>query len=328
MQQEAADGDCIMIDVNYLRDKWAFVFPGQGSQYVGMGKLLYESSPAARAVFERADEVLGFPLSKLCFEGPADELQDTINAQPAILTVSIAALEALKEKWGKLGAIIAPRFVAGHSLGEYTALVAAGSLSFEDTLLLVRERGRLMKEADQTVPGGMAAVIGLQREEVEQVCEEAQELGVVVCANANSPVQNVISGDLAALNRAMELAKQRGAQRVARLAVSIASHSPLMQQAGEQLARIIENLQLSDPSVPIIGNLSGQALTTADEIKRELVAHLVGSVQWSRSVRQMVDQGISNFMEIGPGSTLSGLIKRISDEVETMTLSDADFAKV
>lgn len=317
-----------MLDVNQFRDKWAFVFPGQGSQYVGMGKQLYESSPAARAIFERADEVLGFPLSKLCFEGPADELQDTVNAQPAILTVSIAALEALKEKWGKLGAIIAPRFVAGHSLGEYTALVAAGSLSFEDALLLVHERGRLMKEADQLAPGGMAAVIGLDRAEVEEVCEEAQELGVIVCANANSPVQNIISGEIAPLLWAMELAKERGAQKVARLAISIASHSPLMQQAGEQLACMIDNLHLNDPKVPIIGNLTGQALTTADDVKRELTAHLVGSVQWTRSVRQMVDAGISNFMEIGPGSTLSSLIKRISDEVQTMTLVDADMAKV
>ncbi len=317
-----------MIDVNYLRDKWAFVFPGQGSQYVGMGKLLYASSPAAHKVFDQADAVLGFALSNLCFEGPANELQDTLNAQPAILTVSIAALEALKEKWGKLGAIIAPRFVAGHSLGEYTALVAAGALTFEDALLLVRERGRLMKEANQTAPGGMAVVIGLGREEVEQICEDVQELGVVVCANINSPMQNVISGEEVALTRAMELARQRGAKRVSRLAISIASHSPLMQQAGDQLARLIENLHLSDPKVPIIGNLSGQALTTADEIKRELLVHLIGSVQWTRSVRRMVDEGINNFMEIGPGSTLSGLINRISDNVQTMTLSDADVAKV
>ena len=215
--------------VNALKARIAFVFPGQGSQYVGMGKELYDASPAARRVFQQADAVLGFPLSTLCFEGPQDELDDTFNAQPAILTVSIACLEALKERYGPLGYVLTPTLVAGHSMGEYTALVAAGVLDFEDALKLVRERGRLMKEMAKDYPGGMAAVVGLYEQALEEVVREAQSEGMVSLANANSPGQTVLSGELSALQRAMELAKARGARLVQRLQVSIAAHSPLMQ---------------------------------------------------------------------------------------------------
>lgn len=302
--------------------KISFVFPGQGSQYVGMGKEVYERSAAARAVFDEADRVLGFPITDLCFNGPADMLNDTQYAQPAILTVSVAYLEAMREKLRESGTPVEPFYVAGHSLGEYTALVAAGSLQLADALTLVWERGRLMKEEGERRPGGMAAVIGLSDECLKEVVEEASSEGVVVIANSNSPVQTVISGEIQALLKAMELAKNEGAARVARLAVSIASHSPLMQQAGLQLSQVISNIKLTDPIVPLIANITGQALTTADDIKRELSEQLCKPVAWVASVRQMVEGGVNTFVEIGPGQVLSGLIRRISDDVQVIKLED------
>jgi [acyl-carrier-protein] S-malonyltransferase len=311
-----------------MKARIAFVFPGQGSQYVGMGKQLYETSPAARRIFEQADATLGFPLSKLCFEGPQEELDDTINAQPAILTVSIACLEALKERFGPLGYIGAPSLVAGHSLGEFTALVVAGVLDFEDALKLVRERGRLMKETGQQRPGGMAAVIGLDEATLEEVVQEAQAEGVVTLANANSPGQTVLSGELAALQRAMELARARGARLVQRLAVSIASHSPLMQQAAQHFSELISQINLRPPEVPLIANISAQALTTVDELRAELSEQLTRPVQWTRSVQAMVSQGVDTFVEIGPKQVLTGLIKRITPEAHPISLNDAEVARL
>lgn len=305
-----------------MMQKISFVFPGQGSQYVGMGKEVFERSAAARAVFEEADRVLGFAVSDLCFNGPAEVLNDTQYAQPAILTVSIAYLEAIREKLRETGAQIVPQYMAGHSLGEYTALVAAGSLEFADALRLVWERGRLMKEEGERRPGGMAAVIGLSDERLREVVAEANSEGVVVIANSNSPVQTVISGEIQALLKAMELAKNEGAARVARLTVSIASHSPLMQQAGTQLSQLISNINLTDPLVPLVANITGQALTTADDIKRELSEQLCKPVAWVASVRQMVEGGVNTFVEIGPGQVLSGLIRRISDDVQVLKLDD------
>ena len=212
----------------------AFVFPGQGSQYVGMGKALCDVSETARRVFQRADEILGFALSKLCFEGPEPDLNDTINAQPAILTVSVACLNVLRERWQASGELMAPRYVAGHSLGEFTALVAADVIDFDTALLLVRERGRLMKENGLERPGGMLAVLGLGREALEAVVAEASAAGVITLANANSPGQSVLSGEALALDRAAELARSRGAARVVRLPITIASHSPLMARAAAQ----------------------------------------------------------------------------------------------
>lgn len=313
--------------LNSMKAKIAFVFPGQGSQYVGMGKELYENSPAARQVFERADAALGFSLSKLCFEGPEEELDDTVNAQPAILTVSVACLEAMKERFSILGHAVAPALVAGHSLGEFTALVAAGVLDFEDAVKLVRERGRLMKESAETRPGGMAAVIGLDPETLNEVCEEAQVVGIVTLANDNSPGQSVLSGDLAALQKAMELAKARGARLVRRLAVSIAAHSPLMQQAAHNFQETIQHVQLRPPQVPLLSNISAQALTTAEEVYHELTEQLTRPVQWTRSVQEAVGQGVETFIEIGPRQVLSGLIKRISNNVQSISLSDTELVQ-
>jgi [acyl-carrier-protein] S-malonyltransferase len=273
-------------------------------------------------VFEAADRVLGFSLSEICFEGPADKLNDTQYAQPAILTVSIAQLEALREKWSQSGISIEPEYVAGHSLGEYTALVAAGSLEFEDALKLVWERGRLMKEEGELRPGGMAAVIGLAAERLAGVVEQASSVGMVVIANSNSPLQTVISGEIEALLKAMDLARQEGAAKVARLAVSIASHSPLMQQAGAQLSQFLEGINLVDPIVPLVANITGQALTTAEDIKRELSDQLCKPVAWVASVRGMMESGVSTFIEVGPGQVLSGLIRRISDEAKVLNIDD------
>lgn len=303
-------------------DKISFVFPGQGSQFVGMGREVYERSEAARAVFDEADRILGYPITELCFNGPADTLNDTQYAQPAILTVSIAYLEALREKLRATGRQIEPIYMAGHSLGEYSALVAAGSISFADALRLVWERGRLMKEDGERRPGGMAAVIGLTPERLQNVVDRASSEGLVVIANSNSPVQTVISGEIAALLKAMELAKNEGAAKVARLAVSIASHSPLMQQAGAQLSQLIGNINLVDPLVPLVANITGQALTTAEDIKRELSDQLCKPVAWVASVSQMIEGGVNTFIEVGPGQVLSGLIKRISDDAQVLKLED------
>jgi [acyl-carrier-protein] S-malonyltransferase len=288
-----------------------------------MGQRLHEISEAARRVFDQADEALGFRLSRLCFDGPADELQDTINAQPAILTVSHAALEALRERWYQLGGAIAPSAVAGHSLGEYSALVSAGSLDFGDAVRLVRERGRLMQEAGRERPGGMAAVIGLSSEALADVCRLASMDGeIVVVANDNGPGQTVISGELRALERAMELATMRGAKRVVRLEISIASHSPLMERAGLQLNEAASRFSFSEPSTPVVANLTGRFVTSVEEIRRNVGQQMVRPVQWTGSVYEMVDAGVGTFLEVGPGQVLSGLIRRIKREVKTLSVAD------
>jgi [acyl-carrier-protein] S-malonyltransferase len=293
-----------------------------------MGKALYEASETARRVFKRADEVLGFGLSKLCFEGPELELNDTINAQPAILTVSIACLQVLRERWQAGGQVVAPRYVAGHSLGEFTALVAADVIDFESALVLVRERGRLMKENGKERPGGMLAVLGLDKEILEEVVAEASGVGVITLANANSPGQLVLSGEATALDRAAELAKARGAARVIRLPITIASHSPLMARAAAQFGEIVAKLPLRQPRIPVVANITGQILTTADEIRKELGDHILRPVQWTASVVEMVARGSAEFLEIGPGQVLSGLIRRISAEVLVITLNDRELARV
>jgi [acyl-carrier-protein] S-malonyltransferase len=304
--------------------KVALVFPGQGSQFVGMGQALYAGSATARGIFDRADELLGIPLSTLCFEGPATELEETVNAQPAILTASVAILEAVREAAASTGTPLDPVVVAGHSLGEFTALVAAGAIDFADALGLVRERGRLMKQAGDEQPGGMAAVIGLDAGSLADVCLEAGHDGIVVVANDNCPGQTVISGEVGALTRAMELAKERGAKRVARLGISIASHSPLMAQASSQFGELIASVQLRTPRVPVVGNSRGEAIATIDGLREELMSHIERPVQWTRSVQEMIAMGVDTFIEVGPGQVLSGLIKRISRDVSIIAVDDLE----
>jgi [acyl-carrier-protein] S-malonyltransferase len=293
-----------------------------------MGKQIYDASPVARRIFERADEALGFSLSQLCFHGSQEELDDTINAQPAILTVSVATFEALRDRLQVLGHEFKPIFTAGHSLGEYTAMVVSGVIGFEEAVRLVRERGRLMKETALARPGGMAAVVGLDEGVLEEVVREAQSAGTVTLANANSPGQTVISGDLSALQRAMELAQARGARMVQRLAISIASHSPLMQQAAQHFNELLARMPFNPPQIPMIANISAQAITTVEDLRQELVEHLTRPVQWTRSVREMMAQGVDTFVEVGPRQVLSGLIRRISSDARPISLSDVEVAKL
>ncbi|MBI2953017.1 MAG: ACP S-malonyltransferase [Chloroflexi bacterium] len=300
----------------------AFVFPGQGSQHVGMGKDIYDSSPAARRIFADADEVLGFSMRSLCFEGPDEELTDTVNAQPAILTVSIACLEAFRERCDGRGIALRPALVAGHSLGEYSALVAAGALGFRDAVALVRERGRLMKEAGQRYPGGMAAIMGLDNATLEQVCAQASEEGIVVVANHNCPGQTVISGDNQGLQRAIELATSTGARRAVRLAITIASHSPLMQYAATHFEEKLNATAFAQASVPVVCNLTAKPASSVEEIRCELAEQVCHSVRWEQSIVHMVGANVDAFLEIGPGQVLAGLIKRISKEVRAVSIND------
>jgi len=302
-------------------NRTAFVFPGQGSQSVGMGAALVKSFPVARQVFEEADAVLGFPLSRITWEGSESELNDTINTQPALLVHSMAVLFVLRE-WRPE---FRPAFVAGHSMGEFSALVAAGSLSYPDALRLVRHRGELMKEAGEKSPGGMAAVLGLDLQTVEKICEESsQKEDVVQVANDNCPGQVVISGASTALKRAISLAQEAGARRIRKLAVSIAAHSPLMQGIQTRFLEAIENSNLLDPRIPIIGNVSALPLNTAREIQADLQAQLTSPVRWTESVQEMVSRGIRTFIELGNGTVLSSLIKRINPEVEGISIGNPD----
>jgi len=290
--------------------KVAYIFPGQGSQWVGMAKDLYYSSSQVKAIFDEADSVLGIPLSQLCFEGPEEVLRHTVNAQPAILTVSIAYLRynpQLQER---------PAFVAGHSLGEYTALVASQVLDFATAVYLARERGRLMQEAGEREHGGMAAIIGLDEALIREICHltEAQ------IANINSPGQIVISGSSEVLAKAVKLAEEKGARRIVPLQVSGAFHSPMMQPASEGLSKVIQEIDFHEPIIPIIGNTTANPITTADEVKTELLEQLCHCVKWQRSVEYMIDKGVSTFIEIGPGQVLTGLVKRINKGVQTVNI--------
>jgi [acyl-carrier-protein] S-malonyltransferase len=324
----------------------AFLFPGQGSQAAGMGADIFETSPAARRVFESADEALGIALSDLCFHGPDDVLRETINAQPAIVTVSLALLAALQaslnEHTSSWSSPLVPSYTAGHSVGEYAALVASGALQLKDALRLVRERGRLMHYEGTVCPGGMAAVIGMEEGPLEEVCQEATAQAVVnlprdahpgqgrvSIANFNAPGQIVISGEQAALSVAMELAKARGAKRVIPLAVSGAFHSPVMQPAAVGLAQAIEQTEVHDASIPIIGNMHAKPLTKAQEIREELAQQIAAPVQWTRTIEYLAGAGVTIFLEIGPGQALTGMVKRIAKSVTTLNVSSgADIEKV
>ncbi len=296
--------------------KTAWVFPGQGSQSVGMCRDLYDNVKSAKVVFEQADEALGVALTKLIFEGPEEELRQTINAQPALVTAGYACLQAARELNGDK--LVSPAFVAGHSLGEYTALAASGVVDFSTAIRLARERGRLMHEAGQKRAGTMAAIIGLDEAKLAEVCKQSD----TVMANINSPGQIVISGASENMTRAIELATAAGASRAIPLQVSGAFHSPLMQPAAEGLTKYIDAADFKTPVIPIVGNVTALPLTTPEDVKTELKKQLLNPVQWIRSIEYMAQQGVTTFIEIGPGRVLAGLIKRINKEAAILNLGD------
>jgi [acyl-carrier-protein] S-malonyltransferase len=274
-----------------------------------MGQDLYQVEPSSRAVFDQADDLLGFELSKLCFNGPEEKLTDTVNQQPALLATSVATWEAMKaHDW------LLPDFVAGHSLGEFTALVVAGSLTFADGLALVRRRGELMRDAGERHPGAMAAILALDVTQVEQICLEAQESAgrPVQVANDNCPGQVVISGDRQALQIAVDLAKQAKARKVVTLPITIAAHSALMESAAADFAAVVEATPIKPPQMPVIGNVTGRPLTEVAEIRQELKDQLTSPVCWTSSMNYLLDQGVTSVVEIGPGEVLLGLMKRIN----------------
>jgi len=319
----------------------AFLFPGQGSQIVGMGADIFTASTAARHVFKAVDQALGFSLSELCFHGPENSLRETINAQPAIVTVSLALLAAFQEALSSPARVsswsspLVPSYTAGHSVGEYAALVAAGALDLESAARLVRTRGQLMHQEGSVCPGGMAAIIGMDGETLEAICQEAtaqtvgslspdarihQGEGQVAVANFNAPGQIVISGERRALGLAMDKAKARGAKRVIPLAVSGAFHSPVMQPAASSLAEAIDATNIHDAAIPIIGNIDATPLTEARAIRAELAQQIASPVQWIRTIEYLEHVGVTIFLEIGPGQALTGMVKRITKGATTINI--------
>ncbi len=298
--------------------KTAFLFPGQGSQYAGMGRTLSARFPAARAVFDEADAALGFGLSELCFNGPEDQLKLTENTQPALLAVSTAAYRVLSENG------VRPDYVAGHSLGEYSALVAAGSLAFADAVRLVRKRGQYMQQAVPAGVGAMAALLKLPDGKLDGVLEEAAQGEVVTAANLNSPEQIVIAGNTAAVQRAMELAKAAGARRAVLLPVSAPFHCPLMKPAQGRLKADLDAAQFRDLSVPLVNNWQARAIATGEEARQGLFEQVPNPVRWLESVRWLSSQGVTRCIEVGPGGVLSGLLKSIDPEIQGLKFGEAD----
>jgi [acyl-carrier-protein] S-malonyltransferase len=297
----------------------AFIFPGQGSQYVGMSKSFYDGYRVARDVFDEADEVLGFGLSVLAFNGPGDELDRTENTQPALLAASVAALRVLEESLE-----LTPVCMAGHSLGEYTALVAAGAMSFRDAVRLVHLRGKFMQDGVEAGEGGMCAVLGLDAESVFGICSEATRDGsIVVPANINSPAQVVVSGHAAAVKRAAALSRERGAKRVVELKVSAPSHSPLMAGAAARLNHILERVELKDLNVPVYSNVEAEPIGDVSRVRDLLTRQLTSPVLWVDTIKSMKRDGVGAVVEIGPGKVLSSLVKRIDKTIDTFNLDSA-----
>lgn len=296
----------------------AFIFPGQGSQSAGMGKDLADNFAVARAVFEEADDAIGFHLSRLCFEGPEDDLKLTANTQPAILATSIAALRVLQAEAG-----LKPVLVAGHSLGEYSALVAAGAMSFADAVRTVRARGTFMQEAVPVGIGAMAAILGVEPDVLSIICEEAAQGEVVSPANFNSPGQIVIAGHASAVNRAIEIAKAKGYRKAMLLPVSAPFHCSLMKPAGDRLSTTLETIPMAPLTVPVVTNVEARANSDYQRVKELLVRQVSAPVRWEESVTHMVTQGATRFIEIGPGKVLSGLVKRIDKSCDTRNIEDS-----
>ncbi len=301
----------------------AFVCPGQGSQAVGMGKALAADSPAAAAVFAAADLALGDSISELAWDGPAERLDLTEQAQPAILAASMAILAALRERWSANGlSAPVPAFIAGHSMGQYSALVAAGALGLEDGVRLVRERGRLMQASGQGRDGAMAALIGLDDERLPELVGAASKHGVFVVANRNAPGQVVVSGERRAVEAGAELAKTLGAKRAIVLPVSVAAHSPLMAEAAVGMRAALADVVFHTPAVPLLANANARPITTAEGARTELIEHLTAGVDWVRAVEKMAAAGVTTFVEVGPGRVLTGLIKRIAPDAEVIPADD------
>ncbi len=296
--------------------KIAFIFPGQGSQYAGMGQELARNFPAARRVFEQADDALGFTISQLCFEGPEDELRLTENTQPAILTCSVAVHAVLRERG------VEPDYVAGHSLGEYSALVAAGSIEFADALRLVRKRGRYMQEAVPSGVGAMAALIGMPTGKLESICSEAAQGEVVAPANLNSPAQAVIAGHAGAVERAVELAKEAGARKAVLLRVSAPFHCALMKPAQERLSADLNAIDFKDLAVPLVNNFAAREIRTGADAREGLKQQVPNPVRWEDSIRKLASAGVDRFVEAGPGKALTGLLRSIDRSLDGSAVGD------
>jgi len=296
----------------------AFLFPGQGAQAVGMGKRLSESIPAARRLYDRAGEILGYDLAKLCFEGPADELDSTVCSQPALFVTSLAALESLRSESPDV--VLSCEAAAGLSLGEYTAMVFAGVMSFEDGLTLVQQRGAAMQEASDATPGGMVGVLGLERVEVEALCEKARAGEILQVANLLCPGNIVISGTIAACERAAELARSMGAMKAMPIAVAGAFHTGIMRPADQRLADALAGVPMQKPRIPVVSNVDATAHDDPDEIRQLLIKQVVEPVRWEDSVRYLVQQGFDQFYEVGPGRVLRGLLRRIDRGVSCQSV--------